>query len=258
MTHPDLARLEGVSFSAGKKQILSNINLALHDDCITTLIGPNGAGKSTLVKILLGLVRPSSGKVWQKPGLIIGYMPQKIQIDRTLPLTVKRFLQIPHSYDLGSIESVLADVGAAHLLDYAIHDLSGGEMQRTLLARALLRNPDLLVLDEPVQGVDINGQTELYRLIAEIRKKRRCSVLMISHDLHLVMASTDHVICLNTHVCCSGHPEAISADPAYIELFGASQAATLALYNHHHNHSHDLHGNVVSSDCCDTEHHRHG
>jgi len=255
VTHPDLARLEGIALQAGKKQILSNINLSLHDDCITTLIGPNGAGKSTLVKILLGLVKPTTGKVWKRPGLVVGYMPQKIQIDRTLPLTVKRFLQIPYSYSKLEIESVLADVGAPHLLDYSIHDLSGGEMQRTLLARALLRNPDLLVLDEPVQGVDINGQTELYNLITSIRKKRRCSVLMISHDLHLVMASTDHVICLNTHVCCSGHPEAVSADPAYIELFGASHAATLALYNHHHNHSHDLHGDVVQAECCDGDHH---
>ena len=255
MTHPDRARLEGIALQAGKKQILSNINLSLHDDCITTLIGPNGAGKSTLVKILLGLVKPTSGKVWKRPGLVVGYMPQKIQIDRTLPLTVKRFLQIPYSYSKLEIESVLADVGAPHLLDYSIHDLSGGEMQRTLLARALLRSPDLLVLDEPVQGVDINGQTELYNLITSIRKKRHCSVLMISHDLHLVMASTDHVICLNTHVCCSGHPEAVSADPAYIELFGASHAATLALYNHHHNHSHDLHGDVVQGERCDGDHH---
>ena len=255
MIHADLARLEGVSLQVGKKQILSSIDLALHDDCITTLIGPNGAGKSTLVKILLGLVKPTAGKVWKRSGLIVGYMPQKIQIDRTLPLTVKRFLQIPHSYAQAEIETALTDVGAKTLLNYGIHDLSGGEMQRVLLARALLRNPDLLVLDEPVQGVDINGQTELYNLITRIRKKRRCSVLMISHDLHLVMASTDHVICLNTHVCCSGHPEAVSSDPAYMELFGASHASTLALYNHHHNHSHDLHGDMITDDCCGDDHH---
>ena len=255
MTHRDLARLENVSLKVGNKQILSSISLPLHDDCITTLIGPNGAGKSTLVKILLGLVKPTSGTIWREPGLRIGYMPQKIQIDRTLPLNVKHFLQTPHGYPLHEIEAALKDVGASHLLNYSIHDLSGGEMQRVLLARALLRQPDLLVLDEPVQGVDVNGQTELYSLITEIRKRRRCGVLMISHDLHLVMASTDHVICLNTHVCCSGHPEAVSADPAYIELFGASHAATLALYNHHHNHSHNLHGDVVAGECCDGDHH---
>jgi zinc transport system ATP-binding protein len=167
---------------------------------------------------------------------------------------VKRFLQIPHGYSKNDISEALSSVGAVHLIDSSIHDLSGGEMQRTLLARALLRNPDLLVLDEPVQGVDINGQTELYRLITDIRKERQCGVLMISHDLHLVMSSTDHVVCLNKHICCSGHPEAVSADPAYIELFGASHASTLALYNHHHTHSHDMHGNVVEGDCCGGDH----
>ncbi len=254
MSNPDLARLEEVSLRFGNKSVLNNVNLPLHKDCITTLIGPNGAGKSSLVKVLLGLVKPTEGSVWTKPGLRIGYMPQKIQIDRTLPLTVKRFLQIPHGYSQSDLDSALESVGAGHLIDYSIHDLSGGEMQRTLLARALLRNPDLLVLDEPVQGVDINGQTELYRLITDIRKERQCGVLMISHDLHLVMSSTDHVVCLNKHVCCSGHPEAVSADPAYIELFGASHASTLALYNHHHNHSHDMHGNVVEGDCCGGDH----
>ena len=254
MSNPDLARLDSVSLRFGNKSVLNNVNLPLHNDCITTLIGPNGAGKSSLVKVLLGLVKPTEGSVWTKPGLRIGYMPQQIQIDRTLPLSVKRFLQIPYGYKLDDIEAALASVGATQLIDYSIHDLSGGEMQRTLLARALLRNPDLLVLDEPVQGVDINGQTELYRLITDIRKERQCGVLMISHDLHLVMSSTDHVVCLNKHICCSGHPEAVSADPAYIELFGASHASTLALYNHHHNHSHDMHGNVVEGDCCGGDH----
>ena len=254
MSNPDLAKLDGISLRFGNKSVLNNVNLPLHNDCITTLIGPNGAGKSTLVKVLLGLVKPTEGTVWKKPGLRIGYMPQKIQIDRTLPLTVKRFLQIPHGYKQEDIGAALASVGANHLMDYSIHDLSGGEMQRTLLARALLRNPDLLVLDEPVQGVDINGQTELYRLITDIRQERQCGVLMISHDLNLVMSSTDHVVCINKHICCSGHPEAVSNDPAYIELFGASHASTLALYNHHHNHSHDMHGNVVEGDCCGGDH----
>lgn len=254
MPHNDLARLENISLHIGHKEILHNITLALHNDCITTLIGPNGAGKSTLVKILLGLTEPTQGQVWKQPGLSVGYMPQKIQIDRTLPLSVRRFLEIPKSYSLVDIKDALNDVKAPHLLNDSIHDLSGGEMQRVMLARALLRQPDLLVLDEPVQGVDINGQTELYKLITDIRQRHRCGVLMISHDLHLVMASTDHVICLNKHVCCSGHPEAVSTDPAYIELFGASHAATLALYNHHHNHSHDLHGDVVGDHCCGDDH----
>ena len=258
MSNPDLIRLENVSLKFGKQEVLNQINLSLHRDCITTLIGPNGAGKSSLVKVLLQLQTPSSGKVWHKPGLRIGYMPQKLHVDRTLPLTVKRFMNLPYSYTIDRVKRALTSVGATHLIDASLHDLSGGETQRVLLARALLREPELLVLDEPVQGVDINGQTELYQLISDIRKERQCSVLMVSHDLHLVMASTDHVICLNKHICCAGHPELVTAHPEYFALFGPAHAATLALYNHHHNHSHSLDGGVVSKtsaqDCCGDEH----
>jgi zinc transport system ATP-binding protein len=198
-----------------------------------------------LGKAVLGLIKPHSGNVWKKPGLVIGYVPQKLQIDKTFPLTVKRFLKIDRKLPEAAIQEAVASVNVEALLESSIHGLSGGEMQRVLLARALLRNPQLLVLDEPVQGVDINGQIELYQLICDIRKVRRCSVLMISHDLHLVMSATDHVICMNQHICCSGHPEAITSEPSYIDLFGAASAKTMALYAHHHNHQHDLHGDVT-------------
>ncbi len=242
---PDLVKLDQVSVQFNRQPALQNINLHLHDNCITTLIGPNGAGKTTLVRVILGLIKPSSGNVWQKPHLKIGYMPQKLHIDRTLPLSVERFLSIPKRVDQSLMLQALEDVGAAYLLEHSIHNLSGGETQRVLLARALLRDPELLVLDEPVQGVDINGQLELYRLISDIRKQRQCGVLMISHDLHLVMASTDHVVCLNHHICCSGHPEHVSNDPSFLELFGPAQASALALYNHHHGHKHDVHGDII-------------
>ena len=244
----DIIKLEQVNISFSGKKVVQNVSFNLHSDCITTLIGPNGAGKTTLVKTVLGLIKPNSGSVWRKPGLIVGYVPQKLHIDSTFPLTVKRFLQISRDISVQAITQAVASVAIENLLDSSIHGLSGGEMQRVLLARALLKNPQLLVLDEPVQGVDINGQIELYQLIADIRKARGCSVLMISHDLHLVMSATDHVICMNQHICCSGHPEKITNDPSYIELFGAASAKTMALYAHHHNHDHDLHGDVLPAD----------
>ncbi|WP_020679512.1 zinc ABC transporter ATP-binding protein ZnuC [Marinobacterium rhizophilum] len=243
--HQHLARLESINVRFGRNHVLQNISLELHRNCITTLIGPNGAGKTTLVRVVLGLIKPSSGSVWREPDLRIGYMPQKLHIDQTFPLTVERFLQTARSRDNASLEKALADVGALKLLKQSIHSLSGGETQRVLLARALLQDPTLLVLDEPVQGVDINGQIELYKLIARIRDQRGCGVLMISHDLHLVMSSTDHVVCMNRHVCCSGHPEQVSTDPTFIEMFGVPGAENLALYSHHHNHVHNVHGDVV-------------
>ncbi|MBY4676503.1 zinc ABC transporter ATP-binding protein ZnuC [Marinobacterium arenosum] len=243
--HQDLVRLHGVNVSFGDNHVLQHVEMALHRGCITTLIGPNGAGKTTLVRVVLGLIEPDNGEVWRERALRIGYMPQKLHVDRTFPLTVERFLRTASINDRQALQAALADVGAEKLFKHSIHDLSGGEMQRVLLARALLRDPTLLVLDEPVQGVDINGQIELYDLIGRIRDRRGCGVLMISHDLHLVMAATDHVVCLNHHICCSGHPEQVSNDPSYQALFGKAGARALALYNHHHNHRHNAHGDVV-------------
>jgi len=173
-------------------------------------------------------------------------MPQRLTVDDTLPLTVQRFVTLGTPASREQVRSTLNEVGAAHILDTPMQAISGGETQRVLLARALLREPDLLVLDEPIQGVDLSGQYELYDLINNLRQQRGCGILMVSHELHLVMAATDHVLCLNRHVCCSGHPDLVAQDPAYLELFGIDGARQLAVYHHHHNHHHDLHGSVVA------------
>lgn len=251
--HQPLIKLENVNLHFGRNHVLQDITTELHKGCITTLIGPNGAGKTTLVRLVLGLLKPQSGQIWREENLKIGYMPQKLQIDNTFPLTVERFLKTSQCKDSELISSVLTDVGAEKLLLQSIHNLSGGEMQRVLLARALLRDPHLLVLDEPVQGVDINGQLELYKLIEDIRDSRNCGVLMVSHDLHLVMAATDHVVCINHHICCSGHPEHVTNDPSFTELFGTKATDQLAVYSHHHNHRHNNHGDIIADSCCGSE-----
>lgn len=245
MTTPPLVQASGVSCTLGSRQVLHNISLTLMPGQIITLIGPNGAGKTTLVKMLLGLLKPDTGTISRQAGLRVGYMPQKLHLAPTMPLSVKDFLSLAVHARIENREKALQEVGAAHLLQAQVHDLSGGELQRVLLARALIQDPQLLVLDEPVQGVDINGQAELYRLITRIRDAHGCGVLMVSHDLHLVMSATDEVLCLNQHICCHGHPEQVSNDPAYLELFGRRQAETLAVYHHHHNHKHDLAGEVI-------------
>lgn len=226
------------------RQILRHVDLDVMRGRILTVIGPNGAGKTTLVRLALGLIRPTHGSIRRAPGVRIGYMPQRLSLPDSLPLTVQRFLGLAR-HDPERLRHGTEEVGIAHLLDRPMQGLSGGETQRVLLARALLAEPDLLVLDEPVQGIDVNGQTELYRLIVRLRDERGCAVMMVSHDLHLVMAATDEVLCINQHVCCSGHPESVSRHPAYLDLFGAIDTKTLAFYTHHHDHRHDLHGNVV-------------
>jgi len=232
----------------GDRHVLQAIDLSIEPAQIVTLIGPNGAGKTTLVRIILGLIQADSGSISQQAALRIGYMPQKIQIEPTLPLTVLRFLQLANKNALGLIEDILSELKIIHLLRQQIFAISGGELQRVLLARALLRAPQLLVLDEPAQGVDLAGQAELYQLISEISKQQGCGVLMISHDLHLVMSTTDEVVCLNHHICCHGRPEQVSNDPAYLDLFGANASQNLAVYTHHHNHEHDLTGNIKTQE----------
>jgi zinc transport system ATP-binding protein len=244
MSSDTVLRVQGVSKRFGGLQALSDVGITIQRGQVYGLIGPNGAGKTTLVRVVLGLLQPDSGNVRRAPRLRIGYMPQKLHVDATLPLSVLRFLRLVPGVDRQRALAALAEVGAEQVIDSPLQSISGGEMQRVLLARALLREPQLLVLDEPVQGVDVAGQAELYRLISRLRERHGCGVLMVSHDLHLVMSATDQVVCLNRHVCCSGHPEQVSGDPAFIELFG-QDAKSLAVYHHHHDHDHDLHGGVV-------------
>lgn len=246
MSAESLLTVAGVNLAIRGTPILQNVHLQVSAGEIVALIGPNGAGKSTLVRIILGLIQADSGQVWLKPGIRIGYMPQRLTVDDTLPLSVQRFITLGGAATRERVRTALAEVGVVAVLDTPVQAISGGEMQRVLLARALLRDPDLLVLDEPIQGVDLNGQYELYDLITGLRGKRGCGILMVSHELHLVMASTDQVLCLNRHVCCSGHPDHVARHPAYLELFGLDGAQRLAIYHHHHDHCHDLHGAVVA------------
>lgn len=248
-----LVRAEHVNLSLSEQSVLIDVSLELTAGEIVTIVGPNGSGKTSLVRVLLGLLTPDSGSVWRAPQLRIGYMPQKLEVHATLPLSVLRFLRLVPGVSHTDVISALAEVGAAKVLNSPLQRISGGELQRVLLARALLRQPQLLVLDEPVQGVDVNGQLELYNLIGQLSQRYGCGVLMISHDLHLVMRSTDRVICLNRHICCSGHPEQVSGDPAFVELFGSRAASDLAVYHHDHDHKHDLHGCVLTP-----QSHQHG
>ena len=195
----------------------------------------------------LGLVTPTSGQVVKSENLGIGYVPQVVELSPVLPVSVGRFLELSPGNRKASLGNVLELVGADHLLDKSMSEISGGEMRRVLLARALAANPQLLILDEPTSGVDITGQSSLYGLIGNIRDKYGCGVLLVSHNLHVVMASTDQVICLNRHLCCTGTPDDIKLHPEFVSLFGGDQGVALGLYHHHHDHEHDLHGDVSSA-----------
>lgn len=261
-----LIQAQDIGVIRNGRHLLQKASLTLEAGKIVTLIGPNGAGKTTLVRSILGLIQIDEGQISRAAGLRIGYMPQKLHLEASLPLSVDRFLRLGGKPRV-DIHEIKALTGIAHLSKAPMQSLSGGEAQRVLLARALLRDPQLLVLDEPVQGVDISGQAALYALINDIRHARQCGVLLVSHDLHLVMATTDTVVCLNQHICCQGHPAQVTVDPAYLALFGVSsdklqgdKAPQVAIYTHHHDHQHDVHGNVIAggvgcSDSC--EHHQH-
>lgn len=240
-----LLRLGGVGLRHGAQTVLSGIDLCVEAGRIITVVGPNGAGKSSLIKAALGLL-PIDGGTVERNAAMVGYVPQRLEIGRLLPLSVRRFLSMAGRDRLSAAQAGewLELVGAGHVEGRQVADLSGGELQRVLLARALLRRPDLLVLDEPVAGVDVAGQAELYDLIARQAREHGTGVLMVSHDLHVVMAATDHVICLNRHVCCAGHPEAVSRHPEYLALFGPRAAAGLAIYTHTHDHDHGADGSV--------------
>jgi zinc transport system ATP-binding protein len=253
-----LIELHNVCVEFNQRQILDHISLVIEKGNITTVIGPNGAGKSTLVRVLLGLQEIHSGNINKHARLKMGYVPQKLRLNEALPLTVKRFLELSGRYSRHELLDALKLVGTEHLLKASMHNLSGGETQRILLARALLQRPDVLVLDEPTQGVDVQGQIDLYELIHMLRQRFACAVFMVSHDLHFVMAKTDHVICLHHHICCHGSPANITQHPNYIALFGTHSTDTLAFYQHQHQHHHDLAGLPVTGDASQCTHHTHG
>lgn len=256
-----LLSASGIYLQDQQRTLLRDIHLSVSTNEIVTIIGPNGAGKTSLLNILLGLRQPSQGHVTRAPELTIGYMPQQLLLNPQLPLSVKRFLSLSfpknskqHAAD---IDSALDKTNIGELRHASMHDLSGGEIQRVLLSRAILRQPQLLVLDEPVQGVDVVGQSKLYQLISQLRDELQCGVLMVSHDLHIVMAATDHVICLNQHICCHGHPDSVSNHPAYLEMFGHSAETNVAIYTHHHDHDHDIHGCVLNEENSNSHHDNH-
>jgi len=234
-----LIAAENISVSYGANRVLHNVSLSVEPREIVTVVGPNGSGKTTLLRLLIGAASPSSGRITHKPGLRIGYVPQKLHIDPTLPITVERFLRLPGGTTRANCAAALERAGVPGLSHRQMSALSGGQFQRILLARALINKPDLLLLDEATQGLDQPGSAAFYQQIEEVRQNTGCAILMISHELHVVMAASDRVICLNGHVCCQGTPETVSAAPEYRALFGTGTGGALALYRHEHDHTHD-------------------
>lgn len=241
-----LIDIQGVSVRYGEHKVLDRVNLSIAAGEIVTIVGPNGSGKSSLLRAVIGALSPSEGKIDRAPGLRIGYVPQKLHIDPTLPITVTRFLGLPLPVSASESDAALAQAGVADLGARQMSRLSGGQFQRVLLARALLHNPQLLLLDEATQGLDQPGSAAFYRRIEKVRADLGCAVLMISHELHVVMSASDRVICLNGHVCCEGKPDVVASAPEYRALFGSGTGGALALYRHDHDHTH--------GDSCDHDH----
>ncbi|NCF78406.1 MAG: ATP-binding cassette domain-containing protein [Alphaproteobacteria bacterium] len=218
--------------------VLDNVSLTLGERDFIPLIGPNGAGKSVLLRHLLKLESPNSGTVKHRQGIRIGYVPERFQIDPTLPMPVRRFLTLNNNQSAEAVETLALEANCGGLLDKPLANLSGGELQRVLLARALSGNPHVLMLDEPAQNLDVSGQLQFYQLIDALYEKRNLSVLMVSHDLHMVMSSTRQVVCLYHHICCSGAPDSVARDPEFVQMFGAEMAQMMAVYQHSHAHDH--------------------
>lgn len=239
MTH--LVKASSINVWFNNQQVLQDINLQIEESEIVTIVGPNGSGKSTLLRVLIGAQHPDSGQVWRQPGLKIGYVPQKIFVDQTLPITVRGFLSLPHKQSRKNVMQALAQTDTQPLADMQLAALSGGQLQRVLLARALLDQPGLLILDEPTQGLDQAGAASFYQLIEQVRDSADCAVLLVSHELHVVMSATDRVVCLNRHVCCHGTPDIVRERPEYRALFGSGTGGALALYRHEHDHTHSHH-----------------
>ncbi|WP_323038003.1 metal ABC transporter ATP-binding protein [Pararhodobacter sp.] len=250
----ELIRAEGLSVAYGRAApVLRNINFTLKPGEIVTIVGPNGSGKSTLVRALLGMIAPAKGTVRRARGLRIGYVPQKLHLDPSLPLSVARFLRLDRKLTDAQVADLLARTGVPDLAKRELGTLSGGQFQRVLLARALAGAPQILVLDEPTQGLDQPGTAAFYRLIEDVRREIGCAVLSVSHDLHVVMSASDRVICLNGHICCEGAPSVVSNAPEYRALFGLGTGGALALYQHHHDHGAD-HPEHTHGEACDHDH----
>lgn len=246
----DLITARQAGIALGGAPILSGIDFRVGSGEIVTIVGPNGSGKSTLLRMLIGALAPDTGVVLRRAGLRIGYVPQRLALDSTLPITVERFLSLPVRQSRARIAEALAQVDMSAHAKAQVSKLSGGQLQRVLLARALLADPEILVLDEPTQGLDQHGISDFYALIAEVRAEIGCAVLMVSHDLHVVMRASDRVICLNGHICCQGTPTDVSESAEYLALFGQRDAGALALYRHQHDHAHHHTG-------CDGHDHAH-
>lgn len=251
-----LLAAEGICVSFGGVEVLHDISLAVRPGEIVTLLGPNGSGKSTLIRALLGIVPLAHGRVQRDASLRLGYVPQKLAIDRSMPITVRRFLSLPNRVSDKAAAEVLERVGAEGIAERQMASLSGGQFQRVLLARALLSSPQLLILDEPTQGLDQPGEAAFYQLIEKVRAETGAAILMVSHDLHVVMAASDRVICLNGHICCEGTPRVVSNAPEYRALFGLGTKGALALYQHEHDHEHD-HDHGHGHDHAHPHHHGH-
>ena len=239
MSGTELIALKDLSVRYGARDVLSHVSLAIEPGEIVTIVGPNGSGKTSLLRALIGAVKPARGTVSRKPGLKIGYVPQQLHIDPTLPITVARFLRLPGGASTSAITEALQSAGVPDLSNRQMSELSGGQFQRVLLARALISKPDLLLLDEATQGLDQPGSAAFYRQIEDVRRRTGCAILMISHELHVVMSASDRVVCLNGHICCEGAPATVASAPEYRALFGTGTGGALALYRHEHDHHHN-------------------
>lgn len=251
-----LIEARDLTIKYGSAEVLRGVTLSVEPGEIVTIVGPNGSGKTTLLRALIGAERPYAGMVLRHESLRIGYVPQVLNIDRTMPITVAAFLSLGGSYDAARISAALDRVGVAHVAGQQIADLSGGQFQRVLLARAVLRDPELLVLDEPTKGLDQPGVAAFYQMLDTLRHEIGCGIIMVSHDLHVVMSDSDRVICINGHICCQGTPTVVSQAPEYRALFGQGTGGALALYKHHHDHSHDhdpLHKDDGPCGCAEQE-----
>ena len=234
-----LAKAENITVTRDSDIILDDVTLHVAPHDFITILGPNGAGKSVLLKVLMGLEKPDSGGIETKDKLRVGYVPQRLQPNPSMPLNVKRFLTVAQNISNNQLNDISEETGISTLLNKQLYSLSGGELQRVLLARSLMGDPELLVLDEPAQNLDIAGQLSFYKLLDKVYNERKIAILMVSHDLHMVMASTKQVICLYKHICCSGTPQIVAKDPEFKKLFGEDMASFMATYQHSHNHNHD-------------------